>query len=45
MGPSRKEKLIQYFGTIEKIFGAELEELKKILPERVAERIKEHKKL
>ncbi|MGL4253505.1 MAG: excinuclease ABC subunit UvrC [Fusobacteriaceae bacterium] len=45
IGPSRKEKLIQYFGTIEKIFGAELEELKKILPERVAERIKEHKKL
>lgn len=45
IGPKRKEELIKYFGSIKNIFNADLQDLKKILPERVAIRIKEHKKL
>ncbi|MGL4404048.1 MAG: excinuclease ABC subunit UvrC [Fusobacteriaceae bacterium] len=45
IGPKRKAELIKHFGNIENIFCAELQNLKKILPERVAKRIKEHKKL
>lgn len=45
IGPKRKEELIRYFGSIKNIFDADMENLKKILPESVAIRIKEHKRL
>ncbi|MGL6099115.1 MAG: helix-hairpin-helix domain-containing protein, partial [Fusobacteriaceae bacterium] len=45
IGPKRKEELLNFFGSIESIFNAELEDLRKILPLRVAKSIKEHKKL
>lgn len=43
IGPKRKEELIRYFGSVKSIFTADLEELKKIIPEKVAIKIKEYK--
>ncbi len=41
IGPKRKKELIKKFGTIENIRNATLEELQEIVPEKIAEAIKE----
>ncbi len=41
IGPSRRKKLINYFGSVEKIAKASLKELTKVVPHDVAVRLKE----
>lgn len=41
IGPSRRKKLINYFGSVEKIARASLKELTKVVPHDVAVRLKE----
>lgn len=43
IGEVRKKELLQEFGSVKKIFDADIERLKKIVPEKVALKIKEHR--
>ena len=42
IGPSRRKTLLKHFGSVDKIRGASLEELKSVVPEDAARSIKEH---
>jgi excinuclease ABC subunit C len=42
IGPSRRKALLKHFGSVDKIRGASLEELKVVVPEDAARSIKEH---
>jgi excinuclease ABC subunit C len=42
IGPSRRKALLKHFGSVDKIRGASLEELKTVVPEDAARSIKEH---
>jgi excinuclease ABC subunit C len=42
IGPSRRKALLKHFGSVDKIRGASLEELKLVVPETAAQSIKAH---
>ena len=42
IGPARRKALLKHFGSVDKIRGASLEELKTVVPEDAAQSIKEH---
>ena len=42
IGPARRKTLLKHFGSVDKIRGASLEELKTVVPEDAARSIKEH---
>ncbi len=42
IGPSRRKALLKHFGSVDKIRGASLEELKAVVPENAAHAIKAH---
>ncbi|MFT3895592.1 MAG: excinuclease ABC subunit UvrC [Anaerolineales bacterium] len=42
IGPTRRKALLKHFGSVDKIRGASLEELKTVVPEDAARSIKEH---
>jgi excinuclease ABC subunit C len=42
IGPARRKSLLKHFGSIDKIRGASLEELKAVVPESAAQAIKAH---
>ncbi|HEX8990814.1 MAG TPA: excinuclease ABC subunit UvrC [Anaerolineales bacterium] len=42
IGPARRKLLLKHFGSLDKIRGASLEELKEVLPENAAQAIKAH---